>query len=564
MSAGNWREYSIAPDATHHRCLGRPAYRQRFDAVLKFHHPGLAPVVDASGAYHITPDGQPAYPARYIRTFGFYEGRAAVHAAAGWFHLLTDGAASYRETYSWCGNFQDGRCSVRERGGGYLHIDPEGEPAYKERYRYAGDFRDGCAVVQRGDGQHTHIDASGKLLHGVWFDDLDVFHKGHARACDGGGWHHVNIRGEPLYDRRFKAVEPFYNGQARVEESDGGLSVIAESGATLLTLRPPRRSPLETLSSDMAGFWRTQTIRAAVELGVFEILPARAEAVAAASGLAPSLGVRLLRALLELGLVRRDDADSYHPTERGAHLTRAHPVSLADAALLWGREHYSAWSNIAGSLRTGESSFEKLYGQRLFDWIQNRSDDLETLHAAFSSYARHDYQSLPERIDFNVHDTVLDAGGGRGELTFTLLRACPALRGVVLDRAEVVGDAKPPGDVADRCRFVAGDLFAEWPARADAIVLARVLHDWPDGEALRILQQARAAIAESGTLYLVELVLDETGGSGGLLDLNMLVMTQGAERTERQFGQLLEAAGFRLQRVIAAGSVSSVITASPA
>ena len=419
-------------------------------------------------------------------------------------------------------------------------------------------------MVQRSDGGHTHIDASGNLIHGVWFDDLDVFHKGRARACDAGGWHHVNMRGEPLYDRRFRAVEPFYNGQARVEGSDGGRSVIDESGATLLTLRPPRRSPLEALSGDMVGLWRTQAIRAAVELGVFEVLPAPSETVEAEAGLASPLGVRLLRALLELELVRRDDEGVYHPTERGAHLARAHPLSLADAALTWGREHYDAWSGIVGSLRTGESSFEKMYGQKLFDWIQDRRGDLETFHAAFSSYARHDYRHLPERIDFTGHAVILDAGGGRGDLTFMLLRACPALRGVVMDRAEVVRDANPPNDVADRCQFVAGDLFSEWPARADAIILARVLHDWPDGDSLRILRRARAAIVEGGTLYLVEMALDETGGAGGLLDLNMLVMTQGAERTERQFGRLLEAAGFRMQEVIATGAVNSVITASPA
>ena len=110
---------------------------------------------------------------------------------------------------------------------------------------------------------------------------------------------------------------------------------------------------------------------------------------------------------------------------------------------------------------------------------------------------------------------------------------------------------------------MAGDLFAEWPLHADAIVLARVLHDWPDEASVRILRRARAAIGEKGTLYLVEMVLDETGGAGGLLDLNMLVMARGAERTGSQFGQLLKEAGFRIQRVTPTGSVVSVIEASP-
>ena len=223
---------------SHHTVDGLAAYGARFLEVLKFHAPGLAPVRDASGAYHIAPDGSAAYDGRHVRTFGFYEGRAAVQSGDGWFHILPDGSALYPERYDWCGNFQDGRCPVRLSDSRYFHIKSDGAPAYRARYRYAGDFRDGYAVVQRSDGMHTHIDADGVPLHGRWFLDLDVFHKNHARARDAQGWHHVDTRGQPLYERRFQNVEPFYNGQARVEGFDGSLSVIDESGATLVGLRP--------------------------------------------------------------------------------------------------------------------------------------------------------------------------------------------------------------------------------------------------------------------------------------------------------------------------------------
>ena len=119
----------------------------------------------------------------------------------------------------------------------YLHLDEEGEPAYPERHRYAGDFRDGVAVVQREDGGHTHVDRAGRLLHGRWFVDLDVFHKGLARARDEAGWTHVDREGRAVHPRRFAAVEPFYNGQARVERFAGGLEVIDEHGETKVVLR---------------------------------------------------------------------------------------------------------------------------------------------------------------------------------------------------------------------------------------------------------------------------------------------------------------------------------------
>ena len=537
-----WRKYELSEDASHHVYRGRPAYPSRFHEVLKFHEPGLAPVHDASGAYHITPDGRPAYEPCHIRTFGFYEGLAAVHSEDGWFHILPDGSPLYAERYAWCGNFQESRCAVRLPNGGYLHIKDDGSPAYEERYRYAGDYRDGHAVVQREDGSHTHIDAGGSLLHGRWFQDLDVFHKRYACACDSNGWHHVDMTGEPLYMERYKNVEPFYNGQARVERLDGSLSVIDESGQTLVELRGPSRSHLEELSGDMVGLWRTQMIHAAVELGVFECLPAAAEEVERMAQLHTSVGTRLMRALMELGLVWRGTEGSYFPTERGSLLRKAHPLSLADAARHWGRESYQAWAGVTRTLRTGESGFERLHGENFFDWIQDKPADLQAYHSAMSTYARHDYRSLADSVDFNAHDSILDAGGGTGELAFALLRSCPDLVGTVMDRAEVVEGVRPPADLEGRCRFIKGDLFQKWPVTSDAVILARVVHDWPDSDALRILRRAREAMPKDGTLYVVEMALDEETGQGGMLDLNMLVMTQGAERTEEQFRDILREA----------------------
>ena len=178
-----------------------------------------------------------AYGHRFRRAFGFYEGLAAVTADDGWRHILSDGTELSTARYAWCGNFQSGLCTVRATSGEYFHIDSAGEPAYAERWRYAGDYRDGFAVVQRSDGLSTHIDRGGRTLHGRWFVDLDVFHKGYARARDDRGWFHVDEQGRPLYTRRFALVEPFYNGQARVETADGWLGVISEQGQPLLTLR---------------------------------------------------------------------------------------------------------------------------------------------------------------------------------------------------------------------------------------------------------------------------------------------------------------------------------------
>lgn len=245
----SWRALRVSDGGTHHvDAAGDPAYGERFEEVLKFHAPGLAPVRREGKAWHVRPDGSAAYEPRFDRTFGYYDGLASVRTRHGWFHITVTGEPVYRERYGWCGNFQEGRCPVRSDSGAYHHIQRDGCAAYPERWSYAGDYRDGIAVVQAADGRSTHIDPAGKLVHGNWFLDLDVFHKGLARARDDGGWTHADVRGRPIYPRRFMTVEPFYNGQARVERFDGALEVIDERGLSVAELRPPRRSEFSSLS----------------------------------------------------------------------------------------------------------------------------------------------------------------------------------------------------------------------------------------------------------------------------------------------------------------------------
>ena len=165
-----------------------------------------------------------------------------------------------------------------------------------------------------------------------------------------------------------------------------------------MELRNPLRTPLEELSGDMVGMWRTQAIRAAVELGVFEALPASAEDIEKSLELADSVGLRLMRALAELGLVGLNDKGVYHATDKGALLQRSHLHSMADAASLWGGETYEAWAEASYSLRTGRSAIRKQYGKNLFELLKDRPEQLQSSHRAFASYARHDYQNTGRRL----------------------------------------------------------------------------------------------------------------------------------------------------------------------
>ena len=211
----NWKHAAISADGTHHVCNGIPIYRVRFDEVLKFHEPGLAPARRGTEAWHIRPDGDAAYMRRFRQTFGFYELRAAVEDETGWGHIGPNGDLVYPADFSWCGNFQQGRCAVRDQDGLFAHIDINGNRVGAARHLYAGDYRDGVAVVRcEADGLCTHVGLDGRETHGARFLDLDVFHKGLARARDAAGWFHVDTAGRAAYAGRFENVEPFYNGLA--------------------------------------------------------------------------------------------------------------------------------------------------------------------------------------------------------------------------------------------------------------------------------------------------------------------------------------------------------------
>lgn len=550
----SWRQATVSECRTHHRLHGMPLYGERFDEVLKFHEPGLAPVRRGAQAWHIGPDGSEAYARRFLQTFGFYEGAAAVVSPQGWHHIGPSGQDLYDARYGWCGNYQGGRCSVRDVDGSYFHLDERGHPAYAARWCYAGDYRDGIAVVQGADGRSTHVNREGALVHDRWFLDLDVFHKGFARAREPRGWTHVGLDGRPAYARRFAMVEPFYNGQARVETEAGALEVIDPSGATLVTLRPATRDEFHALSADLVGFWRTRVIEIAARRGVVDVLPASAMEVAERCGFDEDGARRLLDALGELHLVEHDGGDTWMATPRGAYLGASHPRSLAAAAIEVAGPLSERWARLEDVLRGGRAP-----GPTIFAELGEQPERERRHHRMLESYAAHDYASLIDHLPIHDGDVVLDAGGGTGWLARRVRARFTGAEVLVGDRPSVVASSSD-----DEVRRIALDLRQSWPIAADVVILARVLHDWPDDSALGILGHARAAIRTGGRLAVLELLRPDEGFEGALCDLHLLAVTGGGERRRSHWLSLLERAGFRVDTVIRGGAVPSLIVAAVA
>jgi hypothetical protein len=428
--------------------------------------------------------------------------------------------------------------------------------AYPETWCYAGDYKDGFCVIQSDAGLCTHLDLSGKPLHGNWFVDLDVFHKGFARARDGEGWMHVNLHGTPVYARRFAAVEPFYNGQARVERFDGGLEVINEQGQGLVELRAARQSEFAALSGEMVGYWRTETIAAAVRLGVIEALPCTSGALAVKCGLSGDGALRLLRALGELRIVERD-TEAWRLSARREYLLARHPLTLADAALEYSGELSDLWSSLPDALKLGGA----WRAPDIFGDVAKDPSRLHGHHRMLRSYARHDYALLPEVLGLQGNERIVDAGGGSGTLAVNILSAHPGAHVTVLDKAEVLENARGEIGLVPGLSWRPGDLFEPWGIRADVVALARVLHDWDDDDAIKILSQAHAVLSSGGRLCIIEMLMEEQGVSGALCDLHLLMATGGRERSQKDFERLFAETGFRLVDVRRATAFPVVLCA---
>ncbi len=231
----NWRDIKVSADNTYFLYNEKPIFGRQFIEVLKFHYPGLAPVTDESGSYHIDSSGKQLYSERFTRTFGFYCNRAAVIKEDRCFHITDRGKKAYKQSYSWTGNYQEKLCTVRD-GNYYFHIDLEGRRVYETNFLYCGDFKDGIACVKTLKGYFRHILSNGEYLHDKLFLDIGIYHKNFATAKDENGWHHIDKSGITIYSQRYLAVEPFYNGFALVTKTDNKKAIIDEKGENIFNV----------------------------------------------------------------------------------------------------------------------------------------------------------------------------------------------------------------------------------------------------------------------------------------------------------------------------------------
>jgi len=317
-----------------------------------------------------------------------------------------------------------------------------------------------------------------------------------------------------------------------------------------------------TLNQLIWGFTRSQAVYVTAKLGIVDVLSDGAQtprAIAERVGADERALRRLLRALTTIDILVEDRHERFPATPTGELLRSNHPQSVRAFAICMGAPLvWRPWGELCGGIQTGTPAFDDVYGESFFAYLGRRPEQAALFDAAMTSISSGNLPAILAAYDFSGLTKIIDIGGGRGTLLQGILEQYPQASGVLFDLLPVVTEAHPikASSVAARCSFVGGDMFRAVPPDGDAYILKSILHDWSDAEALQILRNCRQVIAEQGKLLVVELLLAPSNQPDFTkwLDLNMLVLLSGRERSEAEFCELYAIAGFRLTRIIPLGA----------
>jgi hypothetical protein len=321
------------------------------------------------------------------------------------------------------------------------------------------------------------------------------------------------------------------------------------------------------------AYWVSRAVFAVAHFGIADLLkdgPQAAEALAAATGTHGPTLRRVLRAVASIGVFRTDEQGRFALTPLGAALqSDAHGSARSSVIALAGDLWWPAWGEFLHCVRTGETGVGKVYGANIFDLLAQDPENASHFDAAMIGFHGAEPPAVAEAYDFSSVGTLVDVGGGTGNLLITILNTHPQLRGVLCDLPHVASEAErnvTTAGLAERCRVVPGSFFEAIPAGGDAYLLSHIIHDWHEDECLRILANCHTAMGAGGRLLIVESVLraGDEPDLGKILDLVMLVSPGGQERTEQEYRALLKKAGFKLTRVVPTRSPVSVVEATPA
>ncbi|SDD05563.1 Dimerisation domain-containing protein [Geodermatophilus telluris] len=321
-------------------------------------------------------------------------------------------------------------------------------------------------------------------------------------------------------------------------------------------------SAADRLARQADGYLVTQLLHTAVVLGVPDALaggPRDAVDLAGELGARPGPLHRVLRGLAAEEVLAETGDGRFALTDTGRLLCAGVPGSLRDWVATRGGLYFGAAAGLPAAVRDGSTPYETVHGLPFFAHLSADPARLATFQAAMADRSAREAGAVVAAYDAGGFSSVVDVGGGRGTLLRAVRERAPGADVVLFDLPEVVAGSDLPA--------AGGDFFTAVPAGADAYLLSRVLHDWDDGDALRVLRTCRAAMRPDSVLLVVEAVLPERAADDAAavrMDLHMLLLLHGCERTATEYAALCAAAGLRLTRDVPTDAGVHVLEARPA
>jgi SAM-dependent methyltransferase len=311
------------------------------------------------------------------------------------------------------------------------------------------------------------------------------------------------------------------------------------------------------VSEMIHGYWLSQAIYVAAKLELADLLtsgPRPVGDLAKACGADRSCLYRLLRALASVEMFAQTESGAFANTPLSERLRSDLPDSQWALAVMAGEESYRAWGELLHTVRTGETAFDKAVGRPIFEHLSENPGQAAIFDRAMTGVHGRETEPMIDAYDFSAIGALCDIGGGNGGVLAAILTRHVQLKGILFDLPHVVERAEKnlaATGAADRCQVISGNFFDSIPAGADAYLMRHVLHDWDDDNAVLILQNCRQVLPPDGRVLVVESIVPAGNepSFSKLLDLAMMALPGGQERTEDEYRELFETAGLTLHQV---------------
>ena len=323
---------------------------------------------------------------------------------------------------------------------------------------------------------------------------------------------------------------------------------------------------ISTMIDLMKGQWLARAASVAAELAIPDHLAAGPKSLtdlAAELHTHPNSLRRLLRALISEGFFTESNG-LYANSPKSEAFRSDVPWSMrASARAQLGQEHYAAWEELLHCVQTGDEGVTKKFGVPIWDYYAKTPHHAAVFHQSMTSLTSGIEAAVLATYDFTPFTHIIDIGGSHGRLLTQILSKNATAKGTLFDQPRVIAGVQ---NLDPRITPIEGDFFKSVPAAGDLYTMKFIIHDWSDEDSINILKNVRAAMPPAAKLILIETVIPEghDPAFAKFMDLNMLVMTGGLERTATEYATLFRAAGLKLSRVLPTHSVCSIIEATPA